>query len=41
MNIRKFIVTVLQENKIEGAEFDESGVPYTKKQPRIPTYEKT
>lgn len=25
-NIRKFIVTVLQENKIEGAEFDESGV---------------
>ena len=26
MNIRKFIVTVLQENKIEGAAFDESGV---------------
>ena len=25
-NIRKFIVTVLQENKIEGAAFDESGV---------------
>ena len=26
MNIRKFIVTVLQENKIEGAVFDKSGV---------------
>ena len=24
-NIRKFIVTVLQENKVQGAEFDESG----------------
>ena len=28
-NIRKFIVTVLQENKIEGAAFDESGVRMT------------